>query len=124
MTGPAVFFCLHTEYLDILASLSPSVHTSNILTCSRGFPGFPPSLSTEKKDTKGVDIGDPKLGSACAGGSSIKGAGTEGTCIANICTEKACTRGVCTGNTYVKDVYIGVASDESTGIGNAGAKSA
>ena len=55
-THPAIFSYLDIGYLNSLASLSLLVHAPNMLTCSRGFPSFLPSLSTEKKGANSADV--------------------------------------------------------------------
>ena len=78
-SGPANFSCLDAGYLNILASVSALVNTSNMLTHFEGFLGFPrPSLSDGKgaKDTDWVACtGATSLGSTCIRDTCIRGTG-------------------------------------------------
>ena len=61
-------------YWDSWSSTSFMVNVSilfgTILTCSRYFSGFPPSLPTEKKGAKDADVGSLFAKSPCTGGAS------------------------------------------------------
>ncbi len=74
-----------------------------ILTYFTYFPGCPASLSTGLRGAESANIGDPRLGGACAGVSCIKGfdskgAGTEGVCTVGGCSGGACIRNNCIGS--------------------------
>lgn len=123
ITCLTIFSYLEPGYLDSLASVSPSIHTPNILTCFEGFSsflwpcsigakgaksvdynilltffayflGYSPSLSTNIRGVKVIGIGNTLIKDAYTWGFCIKVANTDNTGTKNPDTEFVCIIGI------------------------------
>lgn len=101
MTCLAIFFCLNIEYLNSLASLSLSIYVANILTYSKVFSSFLPSLLIKEKDIKSVDISSLWLSNTCIESFCIKGVDTESAYILGTYAKRVCTKGI-----YISNICI------------------
>lgn len=96
-SGPAIFSYLDVGYLDTLVYISPSINTSNMLTCSGCFSSFLQSGSLSAKD---IDVESACAGCTFAKASCFESACTWGASVGDICTKSTCMgAGTCFGNT-------------------------
>ena len=112
MTCLAIFFFLEAGYLDSLASVSPSVHAADTLTCSGGFSGFLQPNSSDDKGSKGTNRG-----------ASIETARIGSTSTRDTCSGDTCIGNTSAGGVYARSACIGVACIGNTSVWGVGTES-